>query len=68
MKTPAEIAIKALGGQTALAKITGRTVSAVSQWKKTGLIPGDKTKRALLKAAKRQGVELTEKDLIWGRK
>jgi hypothetical protein len=64
--TPAELVIGAFNGVRATARELGCDPSAVSRWKKTGLIPGSYQRR-ILELAWERGVDLTAHDLIFGR-
>lgn len=58
--TPAVIA--ALGGTSAVAKLTGRKMPAVSNWKKSGIFPANTYQ--VIKAAL-NAMEHTAPDTLW---
>jgi hypothetical protein len=49
-----------------LARILGMDKAPITRWRKTGHIPSQKQKR-ILELAQKYGLDLTEKDIIWGR-
>lgn len=64
--SPAELVIASFNGVRATARELGCDPSAVSRWKKTGMIPVSYQKR-ILELAWEKGVDLTAHDLIFGR-
>lgn len=64
---PAEYAILVFGGVTVIAREVGVTRASVWKWKGYGHIPTTHQK-ALLEKAKSKKIDLTEKDIIYGRK
>lgn len=71
-KTPAQVVIDVFNGATAVAKELDLNRTSVWSWSQPrprgldGFVPSIHH-RKLLKAAKKKGLKLTEKDLIWGR-
>lgn len=72
--SPAVYVIKMFGGIRPTAKALNRAPSTVIAWKTPknrkgtgGRIPGANHK-LILRIAKRRGLDITESDLIWGRK
>jgi hypothetical protein len=64
--SPTDLAIASFGGVRALARNLGCDPSAVSRWRKTGMIPSS-YQRAVLENAWTKGVDITAHDLIFGR-
>ncbi len=62
--TPVEVAVKALGSVKAVSQVCHITHSAVSLWRRSGLIPSSHM-AALLEQCKTRGV--TAEELIQGR-
>lgn len=63
---PADLAVQALGGVRAMARLLGRDPSAISRWKLNGRIPSSQQQR-VLELAWERGIDLTAHDLIFGR-
>ena len=55
--------VSKFGNQTELAKLLGINQSAISQWKKAGLIPSRRQK-TILDVAKTQGIDLKPSDFF----
>lgn len=71
--TPAEIVITAFGGIVATARAINRDPSTISRWRMPkhqkgsgGSVPTG-VQRIILEEARKRGLAITEKDLIWGR-
>jgi hypothetical protein len=71
--SPAEVVITAFGGVREIARILGRHPTAVAKWRwprerrGTGGEVPTCAQRILLTEAKKRGIELNERDIIWGR-
>lgn len=59
----AKAIISRFGGQTALAKLLGKSQSTVAHWVKTGVVPA-KWQAKLLELAEEQGLSLTPADFV----
>lgn len=72
--TPAEYVIYVFNGVRATARAVGRSPSTVSKWQKPkdqkghdGYVPSN-VQRKILEVARERGLDITAKDLIFGRK
>lgn len=72
-ESPAQVVIRLFGGVRATARIVGRDPGTVSNWKAPkekkgcgGRIPAS-LHQLILEEARLRGLDLTERDLIWGR-
>ncbi len=70
--TPAEVVIRSFGGIGKTARALGIDKTSVSQWtnprrrKVVGLIP-NKVQRKVLEVAREMNIQLTTRDIIYGR-
>jgi len=71
--SPAEYVIQVFGGVRATARAIGRSPSSISKWQKPrsqggsdGCVP-NAAQRIILEQAKKQGLDITPGDLIYGR-
>jgi hypothetical protein len=71
--SPAEVVITAFGGVHEVARILGRHPTAIGKWRWSrekrgtgGEVPSS-AQRVLLNEAKKRGIPLNERDVIWGR-
>ena len=62
----AELVISLFGGVRKLARAIGRDPAAISRWKKRGVVPTS-MQWIILELAWERGLDLTERDLIFGR-
>ena len=62
----ADLVISLFGGVRKLARAIGRDPAAISRWKKRGVVPTS-MQRIILELAWERGLDLTERDLIFGR-
>lgn len=63
---PAEYVIFVFKGVRAASRAIGRSRSAISNWRKRGLVPA-KAQYQVLVAAKAKGLDITPNDLVLGR-
>lgn len=71
--SPADWVIHVFKGVRKAARAIGRSPASVSKWAKSkdkrgsgGLIPAN-SQRRVLEQARKYGLDITEKDVIWGR-
>lgn len=64
---PAEYIIYAFGGVRATARAIGRSPGAVSLWQKNNFLIPNSAQQAVLNSAKELGIDITPKDIIYGR-